>query len=58
MSLHCGLEQDTLILAKYWFNPGKTHPDITEKIVDWDVKNKIKAAQLCPYDRRSRGHYR
>ena len=47
MSLHCVLEQDTLILAKYWFNPGKTHPDITEKIVDWDVKNKIKAAQLC-----------
>ena len=25
-SLRCGLEQDTLILAKYWFNPGRPVP--------------------------------
>ena len=25
-SLRCVLEQDTLILAQYWFNPGKPVP--------------------------------
>ena len=30
--LRCVLEQDTLILAKYWLNPG---PDITEKLLTW-----------------------
>ena len=28
--LRCVLEQDTLILAQYWFHRGKIHPFITE----------------------------
>ena len=34
-SLHCVLEQETLILAKYWFKfqPRKTCPYITEKLL-------------------------
>ena len=31
------LEQDTLSTAYYW-----THPDLTEKIVDWATKNQNK----------------
>ena len=33
MSLPCVLEQDTLILVKYWFNPRKTRPYITERLL-------------------------
>ena len=36
-SLHCVLEQDPLLVQ-----PRKTHPDITEKLLLWDIKNQIK----------------
>ena len=42
----CVFEKDTLTPALYWCNP-----DITQKIVDWDVKNQIKQCHilsLCP----------
>ena len=29
----CVLEQDTLILAEHWFNPGSTHSYITERLL-------------------------
>ena len=32
-SLHCVLAQDTFILAKYWFQPRKTCPFITERLL-------------------------
>ena len=32
----------TLILRLVLFDPRKTRPNITKKIVDWDVKNQIK----------------
>ena len=32
-SLCCDLEQDTLSAAQYWFQTGKTCPDITEKLL-------------------------
>ena len=32
-SLRCVLEQDTLILAKYWFQPRKTRPYIAERLL-------------------------
>ena len=38
MSLCCVLEEDTFILAY-----PKTRPEITEKNVDWDIKNQIKS---------------
>ena len=31
--LCCVLEQDTFILASYWFNPGRPITDITEKLL-------------------------
>ena len=32
---HCDvvLEQDTFILAKYWFNPGRPRPCLTERLL-------------------------
>ena len=32
-SVHCVLEQDTLILALYWFNPGRPVPYRTERLL-------------------------
>ena len=32
-SLPCVLAQDTLILALYWFNPGRYRPYITERLL-------------------------
>ena len=40
-SLCCVLEQDTLILAKYWFNPGRPVPTLLKDC--WrDVQNLNK----------------
>ena len=37
----CFLEQETLSVAKYWFNPGRQLPT-RKKINGWDVKNQNK----------------
>ena len=42
VALCCVLEQDTFILVLALVKPRKTRPDISEKNVDWEVKNQIK----------------
>ena len=43
-ALHCVIEQETLMSALYWFNPGST-----EKNVDWEVKNQIKQTNCTSF---------
>ena len=44
---HCIVSlSKTLILCLVLVQPKKTHPDMTEKNVDWDIKNQIKQKKL------------
>ena len=44
----CGLEQDALLYhCLVLVRHSKTRPDVTEKIVDWVVKNQIKRSSKC-----------
>ena len=45
-SLRCVLRLRHINPSLVLVQPGKTRPDITEQIVDWDVKNQIKQTKI------------